>query len=679
MSLISELSKTSGQRIKCKAAVAWKANAPLDVTDIYVDPPKKGEVRIKVVSNALCHTDVYTLEGHDPEGLFPSVLGHEATGIVESLGEDVSSLEVGDVVIPCYTPECRSHDCIFCQSPKTNLCPKIRATQGQGLMPDGTSRLSTLDGKQIFHFMGCSTFAEYAVISEISAAKIHPGADLREMCLLGCGVSTGWGAVFNTVKMEPRKSVAVFGLGALGLAVIQASKVAGASFIVGVDINDTKFPLAESMGAHKCVKSGDDIKEKLLTPEHKWGYDYTFDCTGNVGVMRTALEVAHRGWGESCVIGVAASGKELSTRPFQLITGRQWKGTAFGGWKSRSEVPKLVQSVMRGELTLKPYITNTFDGLDGVNGAIDALHGGACLRAVVNIHMGQLPTPIKLPTLAGNVKVEGGSLQQIKHWSNSLQCEMTFSVFLPTSGLERTSKSLPPVLYYLSGLTCTDDNVRTKAAYAAIAAEHGLAMVFPDTSPRGVSIDGAEDSWDFGSGAGFYLNATEPKWVAHYNMFDYVTKELPEYVNGLFPVDGSRMSITGHSMGGHGALICHLKSPGKYASVSAFAPICNPMKCPWGIKAFNGYLGSVEKGASYDATELIKSYSGPKTPILIDVGTKDSFLDNQLLPQNLSDAAGSVGYPLTIRYQAGYDHSYFFVSSFIRDHIRIHARALNSF
>merc|ERR1711994_458607 len=390
---------TQGQTITCKAAVAWEAKKPLDITTIQVAPPKAGEVRVKVISNALCHTDIYTLDGHDPEGLFPCVLGHEAAAVVESVGDGVTSVQMGDVVIPCYTPQCKDADCIFCASPKTNLCPKIRATQGKGVMPDGTTRLSK-DGKEIFHFMGCSTFAEYAVIAEISAAKIHPGADLDKMCLLGCGVSTGWGAVFNTVKMEPGTTAAVFGLGALGLSVIQASKQAGAKRIVGVDINDSKFELAKEMGATDCVLSESDIKDKLMAME-KWGYDYTFDCTGNVHVMRNALEVAHRGWGESCVIGVAAAGKEISTRPFQLVTGRNWKGTAFGGWKSRTEVPKLVQTVMRGEMPVDNYITHKFTGLEHVNGAIDALHSGQCLRAVVHISDSGI-AQAKLPKLKSN-------------------------------------------------------------------------------------------------------------------------------------------------------------------------------------------------------------------------------------------------------------------------------------
>jgi len=673
---IGALLATSGQTITCKAAVAWEAKKPLDITDIQVAPPKAGEVRVKVIANALCHTDIYTLEGHDPEGLFPCVLGHEASAVVESVGEGVTSVTVGDVVIPCYTPECKLQDCIFCQSSKTNLCPAIRATQGQGVMPDGTTRMSK-DGKPIYHFMGCSTFAEYAVIAEISAAKINPTADLNKMCLLGCGVSTGWGAVFNNTKVEPGSSVAVFGLGALGLAVIQAAKASGARYIVGVDINDGKFPLAQQLGATECVNSikceGGDVKAWLMGKE-KWGYDYTFDCTGNVGVMRCALEVAHRGWGESCVIGVAAAGKEISTRPFQLVTGRNWKGTAFGGWKSRTEVPRLVQVVMRGEMDLDPFITHTFDGLENVTASIDALHSGECLRAVVRIADSGL-VPSKLPKLKGNVRVEGGWMKQMSHWSEACQCEMTFSVFLPDP-LSRHAAP-PPVLYFLSGLTCSDENARTKAHFAQEAARVGLAVVFPDTSPRGVEgLEGQEDSWDFGTGAGFYVDATTPGYEKHYNMYTYVTQELPALVAGLFPVDPTKRSVTGHSMGGHGAMVAHLKNPGMFTSVSAFAPICNPSAVPWGKKAFPGYLGSVEAGKAYDSTELVKTYVGPKPDILIDQGTADGFLESQLRPQVFASAAAQAGYPVTLRLQPLYDHSYYFISTFMRDHVDHHARAL---
>jgi len=673
--LIESFKATAGKTITCKAAVAWEAKKPLDITDIQIAPPKAGEVRVKVMANALCHTDIYTLDGHDPEGLFPCVLGHEAAAVVESIGEGVTSVKPGDVVIPCYTPECKKQECIFCASPKTNLCPTIRGTQGQGFMPDGTSRLSK-DGKPIYHFMGCSTFAEYAVIAEISAAKINPGADVNKMCLLGCGVATGWGAVFNNTKVEPGTTVAVFGLGALGLSVIQAAKAAGARYIVGVDINDAKFETAIKMGATECVNSmtceGGDVKAWLLGKE-KWGYDYTYDCTGIVQVMRTALEVAHRGWGESCVIGVAAAGKEISTRPFQLVTGRNWKGTAFGGWKSRTEVPKLVQTVMRGEMDLDPYITHTYKGLEHVNESIDALHSGTCLRAVVQIADTGL-TPQTLPKLKGNVRVEGGWMKQLSHWSESCQCDMTFSVFLPD--LPDRKAPLPPVLYFLSGLTCSDENARTKAHFAQEAGRVGLAVVFPDTSPRGVNIAGQDDSYDFGSAAGFYVNATTPEWSKHYKMYDYITKELPELVSGLFPVDPVRMGITGHSMGGHGAMIAHLKNPGKYTSCSAFAPICNPTQVPWGEKAFKGYLGSVEAGAEYDATELVKKYSGPKPTILIDQGTADGFLQNQLKPENFAAAADKANYPVQVRMQPLYDHSYYFISTFMRDHVDHHARSL---
>lgn len=384
---------TENQPITCKAMVARAAKQPMVEETITVDPPKAGEVRVKVIANALCHTDIYTLDGHDPEGLFPCILGHEAGCIVESVGEGVTSVKVGDHVIPCYTPMCCEASCVFCQSPKTNLCPKIRSTQGQGLMPDGTSRFKDSEGKPIYHFMGCSTMSEYTVLAEISCAKINKEADLKKVCLLGCGVSTGLGAVWNTCKVEVNSTVAVFGLGAVGLAVIQGAKMAGASKIIGIDINPKKFDAAKKLGATDFIdpnnvpKDADgkerSINQYIVGDLTQWGVDYTFDCTGNTNVMRTALEVAHRGWGVSCVIGVAASGHEISTRPFQLVTGRVWKGTAFGGFKSRRDVPILVERVLRGELPIDHFITHNFEGVGKTNDAIDALHGGECLRAVV--------------------------------------------------------------------------------------------------------------------------------------------------------------------------------------------------------------------------------------------------------------------------------------------------------
>jgi S-(hydroxymethyl)glutathione dehydrogenase/alcohol dehydrogenase len=371
--------------IKCKAAVAWGPKEPLKVETVTVAPPKEGEVRIKVITNALCHTDVYTWEGSDPEGLFPCILGHEGVGLVESVGPGVTSVAPGDYVIPCYTPQCADISCIFCMSPKTNLCPAIRGTQGKGVMPDGTSRFSVGD-QELFHFMGCSTFSEYTVISEISAAKINPEADKEHACLFACGVATGLGAVWNTTKVEFGSTVAVFGLGAVGLSVVQACKMAGARRIIGVDTNPKKFDIAKSLGCTDFINPkeiGEKSTQQVIVEMTKWGVDYTFESTGNVDVMRSALEAAHRGWGQSCVIGVAAAGKTLETRPFQLITGRRWMGTAFGGWKSREQVPQLIDRMMAGEIKVDHFVTHRLKGVEEYNSAIDILHKGDCIRCVI--------------------------------------------------------------------------------------------------------------------------------------------------------------------------------------------------------------------------------------------------------------------------------------------------------
>eukprot|EP00308_Calcidiscus_leptoporus_P016912 CAMPEP_0119380276 /NCGR_PEP_ID=MMETSP1334-20130426/56210_1 /TAXON_ID=127549 /ORGANISM="Calcidiscus leptoporus, Strain RCC1130" /LENGTH=382 /DNA_ID=CAMNT_0007400035 /DNA_START=13 /DNA_END=1161 /DNA_ORIENTATION=+ len=378
---------TEGKPIFCKAMVAFGVN-DLREEEVEVAPPKAGEVRLQVVCNALCHTDIYTLSGQDPEGLFPCILGHEAGAIVESVGEGVTSVKPGDHVVPGYTPQCKGPECIFCMSPKTNLCPKIRGTQGQGKMPDGTSRFTLRrDGSTIYHFMGCSTFAEYTVLAEISIAKVNPAADLEKACLFGCGVATGLGAVWNNTKVEPMSSVAVFGLGAVGLAVIQGAKAVGATTIVGIDVNPAKFKIAMELGCTYCINSKDfeePIQQVLVKRSPTgFGFDYTFDCTGNVNVMRAALEAAHRGWGQCCLIGVAGAGKEISTRPFQFITGRRCLGTAFGGWKTRDAIPMLTEKMLRGELNVDHFITHRFSGIAGTTDAIEALHSGDCLRAVV--------------------------------------------------------------------------------------------------------------------------------------------------------------------------------------------------------------------------------------------------------------------------------------------------------
>ena len=375
-----------GEAIECDALVAMGVN-DLQLKRVKVAPPARGEVRMKVVANAICHTDLYTLEGSDPEGLFPSILGHEAGGVVESVGEGVTSVAVGDHVIPCYTPQCKEPDCIFCQSSKTNLCPKIRSTQGQGVMPDGTTRFAdAVDGTPYHHFMGCSTFAEYTVVPEIAVAKIDKAADLATVCMLGCGVTTGIGAVRNTTAVEEGASVAVFGLGAIGIAVIQAAKAAGARRIFAIDVNPDKFALAEAVGATDCLDPAqfEEPMQSVLVKQTQWGVDYTYDCTGNVGVMRSALEAAHRGWGVSCVIGVAAAGQEISTRPFQLVTGRKWVGTAFGGVKSRDGVPLLVDEYRSGGLPLDHFVSERYQGLASIPKAIESMHGGKVLRAVVS-------------------------------------------------------------------------------------------------------------------------------------------------------------------------------------------------------------------------------------------------------------------------------------------------------
>ncbi|XP_015174398.1 PREDICTED: alcohol dehydrogenase class-3 [Polistes dominula] len=375
------MADTAGKVIKCKAAVAWKAKEKLSIEEIEVAPPKAHEVRIKIVNTALCHTDSYTLEGLDPEGIFPCILGHEGSGIVESVGEGVTEFKQGDHVIPLYIPQCG--ECKFCKSPKTNLCSKIRATQGKGLMPDGTSRF-TCKGQTIAHFMGCSTFSEYTVVADISLVKIDNTAPLDKVCLLGCGIPTGYGAVLNTAKVEPGSTCAIWGLGAVGLATAFGCKTAGASRIIGIDINPDKFKQAKTFGCTELINPKDHSKpiQEVLVELTDGGLDYTFVCVGNVQSMRAALESCHKGWGMSVIVGVAAAGEEISTRPFQLVTGRSWTGTAFGGWKSKESVPKLVNEYMSKKLLLDEFITHNLP-FEQINEAFELLHSGTCLRAVL--------------------------------------------------------------------------------------------------------------------------------------------------------------------------------------------------------------------------------------------------------------------------------------------------------
>jgi len=368
--------------IKSRAAIAWGPGQPLSIEEVDVMPPKAGEVRVRIVASGVCHTDAFTLSGDDPEGVFPCILGHEGGGIVESVGEGVTSVQVGDHVIPLYTPECG--ECKFCKSGKTNLCQKIRETQGKGLMPDGTTRFFK-DGQPIYHYMGCSTFSEYTVLPEISLAKVNPSAPLQEVCLLGCGVTTGMGAVVNTAKVEAGASVAIFGLGGIGLSAIIGATMAKAGRIIAIDINESKFELARKLGATDCINPKDYDKpiQQVIVELTDGGVDYSFECIGNVNVMRSALECCHKGWGESVIIGVAGAGQEISTRPFQLVTGRVWRGSAFGGVKGRSELPGIVERYLAGEFKLDDFITHTM-GLTEINEAFELMHAGKSIRSVIH-------------------------------------------------------------------------------------------------------------------------------------------------------------------------------------------------------------------------------------------------------------------------------------------------------
>ncbi len=364
-----------------RAAVAFEAGKPLEIATVQLEGPKEGEVLVEIKATGICHTDEFTLSGADPEGLFPAILGHEGAGVVVDTGPGVSSLKKGDHVIPLYTPECRQ--CEYCLNPKTNLCQAIRVTQGQGLMPDGTSRFS-LDGKPIYHYMGTSTFANYTVLPEIALAKVREDAPFDKICYIGCGVTTGIGAVINTAKVEPGSNCVVFGLGGIGLNVLQGLRLVGANMIVGVDLNADKKATGEQFGMTHFVNPAEvegDLVAHLVELTGG-GADYSFECIGNVQVMRAALECAHKGWGESIIIGVAGAGQEISTRPFQLVTGRSWRGTAFGGASGRTDVPKIVDWYMDGKIEIDPMITHTMP-LEEINNAFDLMHAGKSIRSVV--------------------------------------------------------------------------------------------------------------------------------------------------------------------------------------------------------------------------------------------------------------------------------------------------------
>ena len=366
--------------MKTKAAVALAAAKPLEIAEVDLDGPKSGEVLIEIKATGVCHTDAFTLSGDDPEGVFPAILGHEGAGVVVEVGDGVKDLKIGDHVIPLYTPECRV--CNFCLNPKTNLCQSIRVTQGRGLMPDGTSRFS-LDGQEILHYMGCSTFSNYTVLPEIAVAKVREDAPFDKICYIGCGVTTGIGAVAFTMKVEPGSTVAVFGLGGIGLNVIQGAKMVGAARIIGIDLNNSKQSLATQFGMTDFINPTDvENVVDYIVDMTGGGVDYSFECIGNVSVMRQALECCHKGWGQSCIVGVAGAGQEISTRPFQLVTGRSWRGPAFGGARGRTDVPRIVDWYMEGRLNIDDLITHKMP-LEQINEAFDLMHEGKSIRSVI--------------------------------------------------------------------------------------------------------------------------------------------------------------------------------------------------------------------------------------------------------------------------------------------------------
>ena len=658
--------------MKTRAAVAWEAAKPLSIETIELEGPKAGEVLVEIMATGICHTDAYTLSGADSEGKFPAILGHEGAGIVREIGPGVTTVKVGEHVIPLYTPECRQ--CKTCLSRRSNLCTAIRATQGQGVMPDGTSRFRC-DGDTVFHYMGCSTFSNFTVLPEIALAKVRDDAPFDKICYIGCGVTTGIGAVIYTAKVWPGANVAVFGLGGIGLNVIQGARMVGADKIVGIDLNPGKRAVAEKFGMTHFVNPDEVGRDKVvqaIVDLTGGGADFSFECIGNVHTMRQALECCHRGWGESIIIGVAEpQASEIATRPFQLVTGRVWRGTAFGGARGRTDVPKIVDWYMEGKINIDDLITHKLPlgphqrGLrPDARGQVDPRR-----RRVLMTGSGS-----EGPRLERSNRCYGGSVGVYAHGSSEIGGGMRFSIYLPPAA----DRGRVPALLYLAGLTCNEDTFMTKAGAIPHAAAAGLALVAPDTSPRDRRHPGDDTDWDFGLGAGFYVDATQAPWRDGYRMYSYVTQELPALIAANFPVDGQRLGVFGHSMGGHGALVAALRNPQRFRSVSAFAPICAPMRCPWGEKAFSNYLGpDRDAWRAYDATELVRA--GARAPeILIDQGEADQFLETQLHPHLLEEACRETGQPLQLRRHPGYDHSYYFIQTFIADHVRHHSRALSN-
>ena len=537
-------------------------------------------------------------------------------------------------------------------------------------MPDGTTRFFK-DGKPIFHYMGTSTFSEYTVVPEISLAKINKEAPLEEVCLLGCGVTTGMGAVMNTAKVQPGDTVAIFGLGGIGLSAIIGAQMAGAGRIIGIDINTSKFDLARKLGATDLINPKDYDKpiQDVIVELTDGGVDFSFECIGNVNVMRSALECCHKGWGESVIIGVAGAGEDLDP---SVPTGHRPRLARFGVRRRQGPFAAaghrraLSGRRIRAERLYHPHHGA---GADQRSVRFDARRQIDPFRHPLRPISQEAEMTLSLELLEEH-RMFGGWQQRYRHAAQSLNCNMTFSIYLPPP----RDDNPPPVLYWLSGLTCNDENFTLKAGAQRIAAELGLVLVMPDTSPRGDEVPN-DEGYDLGQGAGFYLNATQAPWDRHFRMYDYISAELPALIEQHFSVS-DRQSIFGHSMGGHGALMMAFRNPQRFRSVSAFAPIVNPCQVPWGRKAFTAYLGSDEsQWLQYDSCHLLAS-GAEKMPVLIDPGRRRPVLADQLQPARLAELARQRDWPLTLRIQPGYDHSYFTIATFVEDHLRFHAEHL---
>ncbi len=652
--------------MKTRAAVAWQAGQPLTIEEVDLAGPRESEVLVEVKASGICHTDQYTLSGADPEGLFPAILGHEGAGVVLEVGAGVTTVKAGDHVIPLYTPECRQ--CKFCLSRKTNLCQQIRSTQGRGLMPDGTSRFS-LRGQPILHYMGTSTFANHIVVPEIAVARIRSDAPFDKVCYIGCGVTTGVGAVIFTAKVEAGANVVVFGLGGIGLNVIQGARLVGADKIVGIDLNPAREAMARKFGmTHFVNPSAVANVVDAVVQLTDGGADYSFECIGNTTTMRQALECCHKGWGQSIIIGVAAAGQEISTRPFQLVTGRQVEGLGLRRGARPHRCAEDRRLVHGGEdQHRRPDHPPAAAGADqrrvrpDAARRVDPLGGhllGRCGRGqhhrperarLLRWHAGLLPARIHRHRTADEVRC-----------------------LSPAAGCGRAC----PRVVLPRRIDLHRRDVRDQGRRAAARRESRIDARHAGHEPAPDGRPGADADWEFGDGAGFYLDALRAPWRQHWQMETYVAGELPALIFAEFAADPGRAGIFGHSMGGHGALTLGLRHPQLFRSISAFAPIATPSQSLWGCKAFDGYLGSDRSTwHQHDATALIAA--GARAPeILVDQGLADKFLPRHLGIDSFAAACRASGQPLTLRQHEGYDHGYYFIATLVAEHIAHHAAAL---